>query len=153
MKPFVFAAQHMSPMLALVTHPKTLKSITSHHCTHNTPLYQQVHSCTRPYDTQSSAQTSFYPCTPLNVINMWTTVSALARQPYHTPTAPWSQWNNPITPASHILIYVPDTSTEYHSTVTSHRWILRATPLPQPHAPPVAFARLQTTNWFLYASP
>ena len=73
--------------------------------------------------------------------------------PFHTSTTPWSQWNKPITVDSHILICAPDTSANYQQSLTSRCWILRDAPLPPPHAPPVAYARFQTTNWFLYTTP
>ena len=38
------------------------------------------------------------------------------------------------------------------SNTTSCRWIVQATPLHPPHAPPVAYARFQQPIWYLYAS-
>ena len=61
-KMFVFVPQHMHPLMPLLAHPKTLTSITSHHHTHNTPLYQQVHTCTRPYDIQSHTSSALVYC-------------------------------------------------------------------------------------------
>ena len=90
-----------------------------------------------------------YLCTVPNAINVWTCPSALAHEPYTTPTKPWSQWNEPISPTSQI---VPDTSLDYQPNTMSRRWIVRAAPLHPPHTPLVAYAHFQQTIWYLYAS-
>ena len=92
-------------------------------------------------------------CTVLQAINIWTDVSALPREPFHTPSQPWSQWNETITHTSHIILSGPDTSPAYQGHITSCSWVLRDTAAPPPTPPPIAYARFQSILWYLCASP
>ena len=153
-KPFAFAATHMHPLLPLLSHPPALQRIAQTHYEQQTPLYTEVRTCTRPHITVAApTHVSRYLCSVIHAVNCWTTVAALAREPYHTPTAPWSQHNEPLSPETHLLICEPDTPANYQSQATSRHWIVRNTALPPPHAAPVAYAQFQQKPWFLYASP
>ena len=145
-------AQHTHPFLPLLTRPPSLQSIAAHHHMNNTPLWQTVNACTPPTRAAPPTHVLRYMCSALDAVNAWTGVSALAREPYHTPTAPWSDNNAELSSTSHILVCSPETPEHYQQSITSRHWILRNTALPPPHPAPVAYARFQTTTWFLYVS-
>ena len=153
-KQFAFTAQHTHPVLPLLTHAPSLQRITAYHHQHQPPLYQQVIA----YAPQSSTvapptHVLRFLCTALQAVNIWTDVSALAREPYHTSQRQ-SQWNDTISHTSHIGLSAPDTSPAYHSHITSRSWVFRDTALPPHHPPPpIAYARFKSILWYLYASP
>ena len=152
-KLFAFTAQHAHPLLPLLTHAPTLQRIATHHHQHQTPLYQQVTSY-QPKINKVAPPTHVlrFLCTVLRAVNVWTDASALAHEPYHTPSQPWSQWNGTITNTTHIVLSAPDTPPAYQNQITSRSWVFRDT-APPPPPPPVAYARFRTTLWYLYASP
>ena len=152
-KPFAFAATYMHPLLPLLSHPPTLQGIAQTHYEQQTPPYTEVRACTRPHITVAApTHVTRYLCSVINAVNCWTTIAALAREPYHTPQAPLSQHNEPLSPDTHLRTCEPDTPANYQSQATSRRWIVRSTTLPPPHAALVAYPQFQQKPWFLYVS-